>query len=235
MTKSGWPRWDAVKTWCVSPEFMHDVGRSAGRTGMGAVMGSKNLKAIAVRGTKVLDVADRKQIVEVSKWLAANYEEKAGWAAEMGTPGGLVYLGTSTGGAADTSLPGSPVRDPEHIGGEWMHKTILKERDTCMACPITCKQVVEVQGGGGRYSIDPVYGGPEYETLGAALGSNCFVSDLLAVAKANERCAAYGLNYLRRRYNRLCDGVRSARSAESRRYRRILAQMGRPQSGATRG
>jgi aldehyde:ferredoxin oxidoreductase len=74
-----------------------------------------------------------------------------------------------------------------------MHETILKERDTCAVCPIRCKQVVEFRDPEGRYTIDPAYGGPEYETL-AALGSNCCIDDLHAIAKANERCAAYGVD-----------------------------------------
>ncbi len=171
---------------------MHDVNRATGRGGMGAVMGSKNLKAVAVRGTKRLEVADRKRIVGVAKWLGENYEEKAGWAVKMGTPGGVVGL-ESLGALPIRNFQDFRFQNAAQIGGQRMHETILKERDSCMVCPITCKQVVEYQDLEGRYSIDPVYGGPEYETL-ASLGSNCYVDDLLAVAKANERCAAYGLD-----------------------------------------
>jgi aldehyde:ferredoxin oxidoreductase len=172
--------------------IMHDINRAAGRGGMGAVMGSKNLKAVAVRGTKSLQVADRKRIVQVAKWLGANYREKAGWAVEMGTPKGLVNM-ESMGILPTRNFQDHQFRDAAQIGGQRMHATILKERDTCMACPIRCKQVVEYQDPEGRYNIDPIYGGPEYETL-SALGSNCYVGNLPAVAKANERCAAYGLD-----------------------------------------
>jgi len=172
--------------------IMHDVNRATGRGGMGAVMGSKKLKAVAVRGTTSLEVADRKRIVEVAKWLGENYEEKAGWAVEMGTPAGVVGL-ESLGALPTRNFQDFRFENAAQIGGQRMHETILKERDSCMVCPITCKQVVEHQDHEGRYNIDPVYGGPEYETL-ASLGSNCYVDDLLAVAKANERCAAYGLD-----------------------------------------
>jgi aldehyde:ferredoxin oxidoreductase len=172
--------------------IMHDVNRATGRGGMGAVMGSKNLKAVAVRGTKRLEVADRKRVVEVSKWLGANYQEKAGWAVEMGTPMGLVFM-ERMGVLPTRNFQDHQFSDAPRIGGQRMHETILKERDSCMVCPITCKQVVEHQDPEGQYHVDPTYGGPEYETL-AALGSNCYVGDLLAVAKANERCAAYGLD-----------------------------------------
>ena len=171
--------------------IMHDVNRAAGRNGLGAVMGSKNLKAVVVRGTKPPSLVDRKRIVTVARWLGQNYQVDAAWAVRMGTPGGVSSLGLIS------ALPTRNFQDPifpgrEKISGELMHETILKGRDTCMVCPIACKQVVAHEDAG-EYNLAPVYGGPEYETL-AALGSNCGVDDLLAVAKANERCAAYGLD-----------------------------------------
>ena len=172
--------------------IMNDVNRAAGRNGMGAVMGSKNVKAIVVRGRNAPKVADRKRILNVARWLGQNYEEKAAVYVRMGTPIGVMSLGRAG------ALPTAAFQDPEfetreQISGERMHETILKGRDTCMVCPITCKQVVEVDDPEGKYSVDPVFGGPEYETL-AAFGSNCRVDNLAAVAKANERCAAYGLD-----------------------------------------
>jgi aldehyde:ferredoxin oxidoreductase len=171
--------------------IMTHANRAAGRTGMGAVMGSKNLKAIAVRATApALGVADRRGLAEVSKWLGANYKTLAGWAVDTGTPGGVNWLNMVSG------LPTRAFQDPDFegandISGERMHATILQERDTCNVCPITCKQVVRIDEG--PYRVDPIYGGPEYETL-AAFGSNCGISDLAAVAKANELAAAYGLD-----------------------------------------
>ena len=172
--------------------IMNDINRAAGRNGMGAVMGSKNLKAIAVRGRKAPKVADRKRITEVSKWLGQNYEEKAAVYVKMGTPIGVMSLG-QTGGLPTAAFQEAQFENREKISGQVMHETILTERDTCMVCPIKCKQVVEYDDPEGKYRVDPVYGGPEYETL-AAFGSNCCVDDLGAVAKANERCAAYGLD-----------------------------------------
>jgi aldehyde:ferredoxin oxidoreductase len=172
--------------------IMHDVNRAAGRTGLGAVMGSKNIKAVALRGTMAPKVADRKRLIAIGKWLNENYEEKAAWAVKFGTVIGILSLGGIGG------LPTRGFQDPqfelrENISGQRMHATILRQRDTCMVCPIRCKQVVEYKDPERRYSIDAAYGGPEYETL-AALGSNCCVDDLIAVSKANERCAAYGLD-----------------------------------------
>lgn len=172
--------------------IMNDINRAAGRNGIGAVMGSKNLKAIAVRGRNTPKVADRKRITEVSKWLGQNYKEKAAVYVRMGTPIGVMSLG-QTGGLPTAAFQQPQFETREKISGQVMHETILQDRDTCMVCPIQCKQVVEYDDPGGKYKVDPVYGGPEYETL-AAFGSNCCVDNLGAVAKANERCAAYGLD-----------------------------------------
>ncbi len=69
-----------------------------------------------------------------------------------------------------------------------MTETILKKRDTCYACPVRCKRVVEIEG-----KVDPLYGGPEYETA-AALGSYCGITNLETVAIANQLCNMYGLD-----------------------------------------
>lgn len=190
--------------------IMHDVNRAAGRNGMGAVMGSKLLKAVVVRGTQALPVANRSRVLPVSKWLGENYRDLAGWAVVVGTPGSVSYLnrigGLPTRNFQDPSFAGA-----DHTGGKTMQSTILKERDTCQACPIRCKQVVEyTRESAAEHAdewraagleeptpavdiIEPAYGGPEYETL-AGFGSNCGVSDLVAVAKANELCARWGLD-----------------------------------------
>lgn len=190
--------------------IMHDVNRAAGRNGLGAVMGSKRLKAIAVRGTLTVPVADRKQVQPVAKWLGDNYKELSAWAVQMGTPGSVTYLnrvgGLPTRNFQDASFPGAAA-----IGGPTMHKTLLVGRDTCQVCPISCKQVVAYDGESANErirewrelglqaptpavtSIERVYGGPEYESLGA-LGSSCAVDDLTAVCKANELCARWGLD-----------------------------------------
>ncbi len=66
----------------LSPANRHDVNRAAGRNGLGALMGSKNLKAVAVRGTTNVQIADRQPVTSVAKWLGKNYKELAAWAAE---------------------------------------------------------------------------------------------------------------------------------------------------------
>jgi aldehyde:ferredoxin oxidoreductase len=175
--------------------IMHDVNRAAGRNGLGALMGSKNLKAVAVRGTMQVPVAKRPPVTEVAKWLGANYEELAGWATEgigRGTQDSL--MGWAYLGGLPTQNFGEPVFEhPELLSGERNYEMFLKERDTCQACPITCKQVFENADEDPYRKLDPVYGGPEYEAM-AAFGPNCGVEDNLAVSKANELANAYGLD-----------------------------------------
>jgi aldehyde:ferredoxin oxidoreductase len=77
------------------------------------------------------------------------------------------------------------------IAGETMSNTILKERDTCYACVVRCKRVVETECQG--HQVEPHYGGPEYETL-ATFGSYCGIDDLAAIAYANQLCNMYGLD-----------------------------------------
>jgi aldehyde:ferredoxin oxidoreductase len=79
----------------------------------------------------------------------------------------------------------------EPISGERMSETILKERDTCYACVVKCKRVVEIKDG--PYKADPRYGGPEYETLGT-FGSYCGIDDLAAVSLANQICNEYAVD-----------------------------------------
>ncbi|MFC1968480.1 aldehyde ferredoxin oxidoreductase family protein [Chloroflexota bacterium] len=164
---------------------LHDV---AGRGGLGAVMGSKNVKAIGVRGHKKPETAEPERLKEYSQWLLVNRQLWAGF-HDTGTGGGMA-AGEATG-----NLPVRNFRDGEFpnvskISGDTIRDTIRIRMESCYACSVRCKKVVKVEG---SYSVDPAYGGPEYETL-AALGSNCGVSDLKAIAKGNELCNAYTLD-----------------------------------------
>jgi aldehyde:ferredoxin oxidoreductase len=165
--------------------------RANGRTGMGAVMGAKRLKAVAVRGGQGIEIADPESLQELARWGVANL-------ATSGVSGTGKY-GTAETVAAQQAVGGLPTSNFssgvfegwEAISGETMYDTILKERHTCYACAVRCKRVVEIKDG--PFQVDPRYGGPEYETL-AALGSYCGVDDLGAVAKANQICNAYGVD-----------------------------------------
>jgi aldehyde:ferredoxin oxidoreductase len=174
---------------------MHDINRAAGRNGLGAVMGSKNLKAVAVRGTLRPSVANRSQVTEVSRWLGDNYKEVMAWAAAgvaRGTQDGVMRWGTQ-GGLPTRNFSEPVFEEWELISGERNYDMFFEDRDTCQACPVTCKQVFKNESDDPNKRLDPVYGGAEYEAMGA-LGSCCEVSDNLAVLKANELANAYGLD-----------------------------------------
>jgi aldehyde:ferredoxin oxidoreductase len=171
---------------------MNDLKDAAGRTGMGAVMGSKNLKAVAARGTqKRLETAEPEKLRELARWLTANMEELASSMHNYGTGSDMEGL------VASGNLPTRNFRDgnfenPDALDARTIKDTISIGMDGCYACPVRCKKVVKVDA---PWNVDPIYGGPEYEAL-AAFGSNCGVDDLNAVAKANELCNRYSLDVI---------------------------------------
>jgi len=165
--------------------------RANGRTGMGTVMASKNLKAVAVRGRNRPGLADPEAARALAKWGVDNFEDSDVYG--LGLVGTAeILVGQSEGGGLPTRNWSSGVFEgAEAIGGHRMSDTILKERDTCFGCVVRCKRVVEVTEG--PFLVDPRYGGPEYETLGT-MGSYCGVSDLAAVSLANQLCNMYGMD-----------------------------------------
>ena len=168
--------------------IMHGLFDAAGRCGLGAVMGSKNLKAVAVRGSKLPAVADPDGIKALGRWLKEHMEMMRGF-SEYGTGSPMArfeQLG---------NLPIRNFRDGVFPAADSISAVTLKDSmgvgmEGCFACPVRCKKVVAVEE---PFTVDRRYGGPEYETLGA-LGSACGVDDLKAVAKGSERCNALGLD-----------------------------------------
>ncbi len=169
---------------------MNDVTRAAGRTGLGAVMGSKNLKAVAARGRAAVPLADPDGVKELAKWMSEHWRDTQEGMRDLGTPGGLVALNT-VGALPTRNFQDGQFEGAERIGGVALRDTMLVDRPSCYACPIHCKREVEVDDG--EYHIERPYGGPEYETIGA-FGSNCDIDDLRAISVANQLCNAYGLD-----------------------------------------
>ncbi len=169
---------------------INDLKHAAGRTGMGAVMGSKKLKCVVARGRAQVPVADKEGVQALAKFMSTNWKDMAWSMHELGTPGGLTGL-HKQGKLPTRNFQDGQFEGNEAIGGEAMRDTILIDRGGCYACPIRCKRVVEVNDE--DYHVDPLYGGPEYETLGS-FGSVCGVDDLRAISKANEISNAYGLD-----------------------------------------
>jgi aldehyde:ferredoxin oxidoreductase len=172
--------------------IMNMVNRANGRTGMGAVMGAKRLKAVVVRGTKPPKPAVPDRFRELTKRLKALQEANPGivWFGEYGTAG-VLAIQNKMGGQPTRNYTEGTFEHAQAIDGTTMAKTILKERDTCYACVIRCKRVVEVREPG--LEVDPVYGGPEYETL-TFFGSMCGVGDLKILARASADANRYGLD-----------------------------------------
>lgn len=168
---------------------VNDLTHFAGRTGMGAVMGSKKLRAVAVRGKGSVALSDAGKVRELARWMVENVPRLAFGLQDTGTAGGTVNLSTA-GGLPTRNFREGSFEGAEKISGQAMKETILVDRETCFACPIRCKRVVKAEQ---PFKIDPRYGGPEYETV-AALGSSLGVDSLLHVAKGNEMCAAFGLD-----------------------------------------
>lgn len=178
--------------------------RANGRTGMGAVMGSKNLKAVVVRGKegkKNFSVAHPKAVNDLARLGAKMFPTSD--VAGLGKYGTAETTGVQNGvGMLPTYNFNSGVFEGwEKIDGPTMYDTILlganedkqdlKGRDTCYSCTVRCKRVVEITEG--PYKVDPHYGGPEYETT-STFGNYCGIDDLAAISYANQLCNQYGLD-----------------------------------------
>ena len=181
--------------------IMSMSNRANGRTGLGAVMGSKNLKAIAVRGTARPSVADKAELSKYAKWGAANLAESD--VAGLGKYGTAETTGSNqiTGTLPAYNYNSGVFENWEAIDGTTMYDTILRGaeegkqdrlgRDTCYACTIRCKRVVEITEG--KHKVDPHYGGPEYETT-STFGNYCGIDDLPAISVANQLCNQYAMD-----------------------------------------
>jgi aldehyde:ferredoxin oxidoreductase len=171
--------------------IMSMANRANGRTGMGLVMASKQLKAIVVRGKAKPAIADQKALTALNrlgpKGMETNPDMSVG---PLGTAGVVMFQNTA-GTLPTRNYNEGQFESAEPISGEKLAATILKERDTCYACIVRCKRVVEITEG--KYTADPLYGGPEYETI-STFGSYCGISDLAAISHAHQICDMYGVD-----------------------------------------
>jgi aldehyde:ferredoxin oxidoreductase len=164
--------------------------RAAARGGLGAVMGSKQLKAIAVAGTRRPVVVRDDKLRPLVKQMTLRIKERTASFRDFGTPAGVLPAAAIGDMPIQNWRRGTWQVGIQKLSGEAMAETILTGRYFCKACTIGCGREIEVKDG-------PYAGvrgaGPEYETLGS-LGSMCLVDDLKAVAKANELCNRYGID-----------------------------------------
>ncbi len=169
--------------------IMHDVNRAAGRGGLGAVMGSKKLRAVAVRGTGTVENADPDELVKIRDGFIALRERAWQGLQRHGTGAGVGSL-NETGRLPTRNFRAGTFAGWEKLTGERITETYLVGRDTCHICPVGCKRKVKVAG-----KVDPAYGGPEYESL-ASFGSLCGNDDLESILYANQLCNAYGIDVI---------------------------------------
>ncbi|HEA67817.1 MAG TPA: aldehyde ferredoxin oxidoreductase [Desulfobacterales bacterium] len=172
--------------------IMNDRDRAAGRSGVGAVMGSKNLKAVAVRGTTKIALADRQRFKSFNSKILNRFKEQ-----NKKIPLGLTINGTAGVVVATQNYGVLPTKNWqqgtfdgwEQIHGEKLTESFLIKNKGCFSCPIKCGRVTRVQdtefAGEGE--------GPEYETI-YAMGSNCMIGNLAAITKANYLCNELGLD-----------------------------------------
>ena len=170
---------------------INDKHRAAGRSGVGAVMGSKNLKAVAVRGTGGVKVADpqgfREAAIEAYGLLKQNPVSAEGLPA-LGTPV-LVNVINQLGALPTRNFQLDTFDGAEAISGETLAATYLQRNKACMGCIIGCGRVTSLKGA----RFQGLGEGPEYESIWA-LGAACGVDDLAAITKSNYICNEYGMD-----------------------------------------
>lgn len=165
-----------------------------GRGGMGAVFGSKNLRAIAVKGDNREFMKESQKIMDYAQWFGKNWKkheslESFGKTGTMGLPAILSSMGI----LPTHNFQMGEFEHAEAISAEAIHQQIGHKREGCFACPVRCKQVVKNESKDPDKNIDPAYGAPEYETLGS-IGSNCGIPDAVTVCKGNELTARFGMD-----------------------------------------
>lgn len=180
-----------VKVASISHDGRHT--RSAGRCGMGAVMGSKNLKGLMAtsRGKAEAEIADREGFGNSLKQALILIKERLGAFGQMGTPGGVINYDKLGNLPINNWRTAQCTPLAEKTTGTTLKETIWVSRAGCKFCPIHCGRLV--QNTEGPFALDGVIEGPEYETL-AAFGSLCMNDNLKAIAKANEYCNRFGLD-----------------------------------------
>lgn len=168
---------------------INDLKDAAGRSGMGAVMGSKNLKAIAVRSRRQVSVVDKKLLIRINRKISTEWPGATKSLHDCGT-GVDLRSSVASGNLPTRNFRDGDFEDPLAISAITIKETVGVGMDACWACSVRCKKMVKTES---PWMVDPKYGGPEYETL-AALGSNCGINDLKAICKGNELCQRYSLD-----------------------------------------
>ncbi len=171
----------------------NDLKHFNGRNGMGAVMGSKNLKAVALRGTQRPEFHDMDTITTMAKSFADTVKNNDFYRLFRlhGTTLNVEWNGP-TGGLPTKNWTMGNFEQEHKLSGETYYNEMMDEPGTCWACAQQCKRDIKA-GITKPYTLEPKYGGPEYETIGMC-GSNLLIDDLHAISRANEIASQYGMD-----------------------------------------
>jgi aldehyde:ferredoxin oxidoreductase len=171
--------------------IINDTHRAAGRSGVGAVMGSKKLKAIVVRGTQGVQTANFPEFKAAVK--NAMQKLASGPVTSQGLPAYgtaiLVNIVNECGILPTNNFQKGTFANASKISGESIAENIMTRNKGCFACSIACARMTVIEEG--KYASQGE--GPEYETVGL-MGANCGIDDLAPIAKANYLCNFYGLD-----------------------------------------
>jgi len=168
----------------------NDLRHFNGRNGLGAVMGSKNLRAVAVRGRQRYQTLahDPDTLMKLGRDLAKRVPKNPqSWGLQQHGTLAIVEPLHISGILPTRNFRQGAFENVDEVKWEAYESELLTARRSCYACAVRCKREVAIDG------QTSVYGGPEYESV-AAFGPDCGVSDLQAIAKANELCNAYMLD-----------------------------------------
>lgn len=173
--------------------LMGDRNHAVGRTGMGAVFGSKNLRAVVIRTRgKGANAFAADEGLKTLGMLAKERLPEADFPATLrkhGTPG-IVGFQSGAGNMATHNYSRGCHEDHENLTGQVFEKAIGAGGTSCYGCIVNCRKRVRVEE---PYTVSDALGGPEFETL-STLGTNLDITDAAAVAKANELCNEYGID-----------------------------------------
>jgi len=171
--------------------IVNDLTHINGRSGLGAVMGSKKLKAISVVGTGKIKLADRKKCLKLAKYFVENYQKNADNKQLNRYGTSQYYINANNAGTLPTeNFKGGYFKNAEKVSHLRLDELLVKKHEGCYACPIRCKIICESNK---PIKIDRKYGGPEFESM-AAFSSFLRVDDIYVMVKANELCNRYGLD-----------------------------------------
>ncbi len=187
-----------IKVACIGPAgenlvkfacVINDKARAAGRTGVGAVMGSKMLKAVAAKGSKKVEIKNQEAFREALKVAMDKIKTNGVTSQGLPTYGTMVlnHIIDEHGLYPTNNFQKGTFEKVDNVSGEKLKETYLVRNKACFACPIGCGRVTKLP------DVEEEIEGPEYETSWA-FSADCGIDDLVAVIKANDACNKLGLD-----------------------------------------